>query len=101
MPKTKHRDRRRLVEKYGWSCYYCGRELFPQNATIDHKVPLSRGGTEKIGNKVLACKRCNGKKKSMDEKEFLRSMGFARRERSLRDRATDNAMLPTHKTFLT
>ena len=46
-------------------CYYCKETFKPDELTMDHKIPLSRGGlTEKI-NIVSACKECNNKKKYM------------------------------------
>lgn len=46
-------------------CYYCGSKVGPQNLTMDHIVPLSRGGRSSKGNIVPACKECNNKKKWM------------------------------------
>ena len=45
------------------TCYYCNREVGRGNLTMDHIVPLSRGGKSKKGNIVPACKDCNNKKK--------------------------------------
>ena len=44
-------------------CHYCSREVGRPNLTMDHVVPLSRGGKSKKGNIVPACKECNNKKK--------------------------------------
>ena len=44
-------------------CYYCGRMVGRENLTMDHVVPLARGGKSKKGNLVAACKECNNKKK--------------------------------------
>ncbi len=44
-------------------CYYCGREVGRERLTMDHVIPLSRGGKSKKGNLVPACKECNNKKK--------------------------------------
>jgi 5-methylcytosine-specific restriction protein A len=46
-------------------CYYCGKSFSPRRLTMDHIVPLSRGGKSKKGNVVPACKDCNNKKKYM------------------------------------
>jgi len=46
-------------------CYYCGKSFSPRGLTMDHIVPLSRGGKSKKGNVVPACKDCNNKKKYM------------------------------------
>ena len=58
-------------------CYYCGKEVGRMNLTMDHVVPLSRGGKSKKGNIVPACKECNNKKKYMlplEWEEYLKSL---------------------------
>jgi 5-methylcytosine-specific restriction protein A len=58
-------------------CYYCRREVGRVNLTMDHVVPLSRGGKSKKGNIVPACKECNNKKKYMlplEWEEYLKSL---------------------------
>ena len=47
-----------MVEKAGRKgvCYYCGRRVKPEELTMDHKIPLSRGGTSDRSNIVPACK---------------------------------------------
>lgn len=56
-------------------CYYCGALLIDapghmHRPTIDHRTPLSRGGTNAIGNLVVACFSCNNAKDRMTEREF-------------------------------
>jgi 5-methylcytosine-specific restriction protein A len=46
-------------------CHYCHSDVGRERLTMDHVVPLSRGGRSKKGNIVPACKECNNKKKSM------------------------------------
>jgi len=45
-------------------CYYCNQSFSPKDLTMDHIVPVSRGGKSTKGNVVPACKKCNNKKKS-------------------------------------
>jgi 5-methylcytosine-specific restriction protein A len=47
----------------GGVCYYCGNKFTPQALTMDHVVPLVRGGRSTKGNLVPACKECNTRKK--------------------------------------
>jgi 5-methylcytosine-specific restriction endonuclease McrA len=47
----------------GGKCYYCGREAPPRELTMDHIVPIIRGGNSTKNNVVPACKECNNKKK--------------------------------------
>ena len=44
-------------------CYYCRSKVHPNELTMDHVVPLSRGGLTKKTNVVTCCKECNNKKK--------------------------------------
>ncbi len=44
-------------------CYYCGRRFKPSELTMDHLIPLIRGGRSVKSNLVPACKECNNKKK--------------------------------------
>ena len=41
------------------------------NRTLDHKIPLIRGGTHSKDNCVMACVSCNCSKKDKTDKEFL------------------------------
>ena len=44
-------------------CHYCGRQVGAKALTMDHLVPIVRGGRSSKGNLVPACKDCNAKKK--------------------------------------
>jgi 5-methylcytosine-specific restriction enzyme A len=55
-------------------CFYCGHAVPPKELTMDHVVPISRGGKSVKGNVVPACKECNNKKKQllpMEWKKYL------------------------------
>lgn len=55
-----------LIKRDRGLCRYCGRQVTladgPRQATIDHVVPRSRGGSDKLDNLALACARCNNEK---------------------------------------
>ncbi len=75
---------RELRESQWWKrkrstgiCYYCGRKFRPAELTMDHLVPLVRGGRSVQGNLVPACKECNNKKKyllPMEWEQYLESL---------------------------
>lgn len=44
-------------------CHYCGRKFSPRELTMDHRIPLARGGRSEKINLVACCKECNNKKK--------------------------------------
>jgi len=46
-------------------CHYCGRPTSPKKLTMDHVVPISRGGKSTKGNLVPCCKACNSAKKQL------------------------------------
>lgn len=58
-------------------CHYCGLKFPPRQLTMDHLVPIVRGGRSSRGNVVPACKDCNNKKKYMlplEWEEYLERM---------------------------
>lgn len=46
-------------------CHYCKRVIPAKELTMDHVVPLVRGGRSTKGNLVPCCKDCNNKKKHL------------------------------------
>ena len=44
-------------------CHYCGRAFAPSALTMDHIVPMIRGGKSVKSNIAAACKDCNSRKK--------------------------------------
>lgn len=59
MKKTMGRKRKEELLKQSNVCFYCGKKKY---LTIDHVIPKSKDGSNKIENLVLACKTCNVKK---------------------------------------
>ena len=54
--------KRRLAEGL---CHYCQQRFKPSELTMDHVVPVIRGGKSTKGNVVPCCKECNNKKNHM------------------------------------
>ena len=70
--KRERRKARELRESQWWKrrlakglCHYCGRSALPRELTMDHIVPVSRGGKTTKGNVVACCKECNTAKKQL------------------------------------
>ncbi|WP_338032166.1 HNH endonuclease [Desulforhopalus vacuolatus] len=67
------RDKARALRKTRWwqqktadgRCSYCHREVGFDNLTMDHVLPLSRGGRSTKENIVACCAECNKLKRSM------------------------------------
>ncbi|MGH7641887.1 MAG: HNH endonuclease [Candidatus Dormibacteria bacterium] len=56
-------NRRNLLLRDEHCCQYCGLHAAPAELTIDHVIPVSRGGNPSSWeNQVVACKRCNSRK---------------------------------------
>lgn len=81
----REKEKARRLRKTNWwnsrvdkgVCHYCQRHVGRENLTMDHVVPLARGGRSSKGNLVPACKACNNKKKyllPMEWKEYLSSL---------------------------
>jgi len=52
-------SKKNVMIRDGFKCVYCGKVT---GLTIDHVIPVSRGGKSSFENCVTACKECNGKK---------------------------------------
>jgi hypothetical protein len=58
-------QKRVLFNRDAWSCQYCNVKLNHEAITVDHIIPVCRGGLTTWRNCVAACKECNRKKGSM------------------------------------
>jgi 5-methylcytosine-specific restriction enzyme A len=59
-------------------CHYCRRRVGAAALTLDHVVPLVRGGRSVRANMVPACKDCNSKKQSLlpwEWEAYLQALG--------------------------
>ena len=82
---TKEKSKAQELKKSTWwkrkraegVCYFCGKKIHPKELTMDHIVPLIRGGKSSKGNVVPACKECNNKKKYLlpiEWEEYLKTL---------------------------
>lgn len=51
-------------------CFYCLAPLSLSTKTVDHMIPIERGGQDEITNLVLCCKPCNQAKDNMTVVEY-------------------------------
>lgn len=69
--------RTRAGESQNWRCCWCGKktELGAENkgnsATLEHIIPVSKGGTNDFENLALACFKCNHKRGDMSIDDFM------------------------------
>ncbi len=67
----KEREKARELRKTPWwkqkvssgICHHCQQRFPPGELTMDHLVPLARGGLSVKNNVVPSCKKCNQEKK--------------------------------------
>lgn len=57
-----------LLEKYGRTCVYCGESNIPLQ--VEHIIPTSRGGSDRVSNLTISCSTCNQKKGNKTAQEF-------------------------------
>lgn len=76
---AKEKSRAKDLRKKDWwknlvgagVCHYCKGKFPPGELTMDHVVPLSRGGRSVRGNVVPCCKNCNNDKKYLTPAEII------------------------------
>lgn len=78
-----------LLEKFGRKCVYCKSENIPLE--IEHIIPKSRGGTNRVSNLAIACHACNQRKGTQTAREF----GFPEVEMQCKKSLKDAAIINT------
>lgn len=74
-----------LLSKWKHHCCYCGATAVPLQ--VEHIVPRSRGGSDRVSNLALACEACNVKKGTLTAEEFGSPQIQAQAKLSLKDAA--------------
>lgn len=64
--------RQTVLERDNYTCVYCGRR--GGRLSLDHLLPVSRGGTSELSNLVAACVACNSAKGTRTPQEWLASL---------------------------
>ena len=59
-------------------CPYCDEPMESRGKSLDHLVPLSKGGEHSILNVVVCCRRCNSRKHARTALEFVWMRGLGR-----------------------
>lgn len=76
---AREREKARVLRASEWwkaqlragRCHYCGKTFPPSELTMDHLVPVARGGRSVRGNVVPACHACNASKKFLTPAELI------------------------------
>lgn len=64
-----------ILNRDDWRCSYCYKHLTVDDAHVDHKTPVARGGTSNPSNLTAACDTCNIRKGIMTYDEFIAKVG--------------------------
>lgn len=70
-------EKMEIAKENGFRCAHCGKKVYPKmyggKGTIDHYVPLSKGGINQKINYVYLCEDCNEEKDSkiLNPKQYL------------------------------
>ena len=75
----REREKAREIRNSSWwknllargECYYCHKHFTVEELTMDHIVPVARGGKSTRGNIVVCCKECNNRKKYLTPAEMI------------------------------
>lgn len=59
--------RARIFAMTAGLCWFCG---INKAVTLDHIIPISKGGTNEDSNLLPACKKCNGHKMCLDVEQY-------------------------------
>lgn len=66
-------NRKLILEREEWRCFYCLAKLDENNHVIEHVVSRPEG-TNSYRNVVAACRRCNNRKSAVPVDDFLRTL---------------------------
>ncbi len=80
-----------LLEKYGRECQYCHGKSKDPVLEIDHVMPKSRGGSDRVSNLTLACHACNQDKDNQTAEEYGHPDVQSDAKKPLKDAATVNS----------
>ncbi|MEW6001712.1 MAG: HNH endonuclease [Nitrospirota bacterium] len=85
--KRERTNARKLRKSQWWKrkcaeglCYYCKRKVVPKELTLDHIIPIIRGGKSTKGNVVPVCKECNNKKRYLLPLEWEEYLEMLKRD---------------------
>lgn len=84
-----HEVKEYVLLKFDHTCAYCSKKGVPLN--VDHVVPRSKGGSNRVSNLVAACIPCNDKKDNLPLEQFAKPEVVERIKRQLKAPLKDAA----------
>ena len=81
-----------VADRDEWRCVYCDRKVYDDNRdgkslNIDHRRPVSKGGSNRKRNLQATCARCNKEKGDKTHKQYMR---WLKQEGLLKKKKKDN-----------
>lgn len=67
-------DIERLLKKQEFRCYWCFSDISNGRCSVDHYIPLIKGGSNGSENIVMACRSCNSRKNALMPDEFRKRL---------------------------
>jgi 5-methylcytosine-specific restriction endonuclease McrA len=58
-PRGNQKRAKMRLYRRSQKCRWCGKPLTLEEATVDHVIPLSKGGLDQDNNRVISCEPCN------------------------------------------
>ena len=62
---------RLFVDAEGKPCPYCGEYMNRRTKSLDHMIPIAKGGLHSAVNAIICCVRCNSRKRDLGFGEWL------------------------------
>lgn len=62
-------SQRAIYRRDQYTCQYCEKKLTGKELSVDHIIPVSKGGANNFMNCVTACKQCNNRKANFEAHE--------------------------------
>lgn len=96
----RHKYRGKLMDENP-VCFYCGEPVTWKRSTLDHVMPVARGGKDSISNVVLCCRPCNNAKADRTLDEWISDLVEARKrlECDEEDAATEKSLMDLAETL--
>jgi len=80
-------------------CEYCHKPIAPLDYSIDHKIPLNKGGTNDISNLHLICIKCNKVKGDLTDEQFKDLMNYLADKPEVYDTLYKRLRMANYKFF--
>lgn len=70
--RTKGYSKKFLQKNSDTNCIYCKTKLNTENSSVDHIIPISKGGNNSQLNLVVVCRDCNNERGDLEFKTYLK-----------------------------